>query len=125
MRKWVVIVIILIVAFLSYNYIYQDHRDIKREKSEYVLTSIDISNEFEINPSVSETKYLNKTIEISGTISEINNTEITLDNKVFCQFSNTLKNTIKTNQTIKIKGRFIGFDSLLEEIKLDQCNIIN
>ena len=48
MRKWVVMVIILIVAFLSYNYIYQDHRDIKREQSEYVLTSIDISNEFEI-----------------------------------------------------------------------------
>lgn len=124
MRKWIVLLIIIIVTFLGYHYIYQDHRDIESETAEFTLTAEDITNEFEINPSDAESKYLNKTIIISGIITELNSNQITLNDKVFCQL-NSATNILKTNQKVTLKGRFIGYDNLLEEIKLDQCYIIN
>jgi hypothetical protein len=30
---------------------------------------------------------------------------------------------LKVNDSVTVKGRCIGFDDLLEEIKLDQCTI--
>ena len=125
MQKRLILVFIIIIIFVfGYKYIYHDHRNIQKEKSEFYSTAISLSNEFAINPVASEKKYLNKTIEIIGTISDVTNQSITLDNKVFCQFKNTLTDTIKINTKTNIKGRCIGYDDLLEEIKFDQCNLI-
>ncbi|MCB0462329.1 MAG: hypothetical protein R2816_01025 [Flavobacteriaceae bacterium] len=125
MRKWIAIIVILvIVAFLSYHYIYQDHRDIESETAVFTITAKDITNEFEINSSDAETKYLNKTIVISGIITELSSNQITVNDKVFCQLVKTT-NVLKPNQKVTLKGRFIGYDNLLDEIKLDQCYIIN
>lgn len=125
-KKWFfILLIIIIAAIIGYNYIYQDHRTIEDETAEFVLTSQVISNEFSLNTKSAETKYLNTTIEVSGLVSEINSNDITLDDTVFCQFSEALKASIKENSNIKIKGRVIGYDDLLEQVKLDQCTIIN
>ena len=124
MRKWIALLIIVIVTFLGYHYIYQDHRDIESETAAFTFTAEDITNEFEINPSDAESKYLNKTIIISGIITELNSNQITVNDKVFCQL-NKATNILKTHQEVTLKGRFIGYDNLLEEIKLDQCYIIN
>ena len=77
MRKWIILIVIMIVAYLAYNYIYQDHRDIQNEDAEFTVIASDISNEFEVNPSASEAKYLNKTIIVSGEVSEANSNQIT------------------------------------------------
>lgn len=127
MRKyWIFIAIVILVsAVIGYNYVYKDHRNIEGEKAQYSLTAQQIHSEFMDDLDVSQKKYLNKTIEISGLVSEMNDTEITLEDKVFCQFSQQItKKDIQLNSKITVKGRFIGFDDLLEQIKLDQC-IIN
>jgi cell division protein FtsL len=123
MRKWIILLIFLVIAIIGYNYIYQDHRSIENENAEFVLTSDNLSNEFVINSVEAEQKYLNKTIEVSGLVSELNKNNLTLDGKLFCQFTNEINAQLKQN--LKIKGRFIGYDDLLEQIKLDQCTIIN
>ncbi len=87
MKKWFIIILICVIGFFGYKYVYQDHRNIANESSVYKITALEISNEFEINPISSENKYLNKTIEISGKISDKNSQNITIDDKVFCQFS--------------------------------------
>jgi len=110
------------MAVLAYNYIYQKHRDIKSESAEFTVVALDIANEFAMDPSVSEQKYLNKTIEVHGAITEQNDYDLTLDDKVFCQFSSKIKG-VKSNK-IKVKGRFIGYDDLLGQVKLDQCSIL-
>lgn len=127
MRKYLIlIVIIVLAAFIGYNYLYKDHRNIEGENAQYSLTAHQIHSEFNIDPIVSQNKYLNKTIEISGNVSEINENEITINDMVFCQFSEkTIQQEIKLNSKITIKGRFIGYDDLLEQIKLDQCIINN
>ena len=125
MRKYWILIAIVVIAFLGYNYLYKEHRNIESENARFSLTAQEIHLEFNNDPVVSQNKYGNVTIAISGHVSEINETEITIDDKVFCQFSEqiTQKET-PLNSKITIKGRFIGYDDLLEQIKLDQC-IIN
>ncbi|MFD1163536.1 MULTISPECIES: OB-fold protein [Hwangdonia] len=125
-RNWFFLIVLLILcAFMGYQYIYQDHRDIETEKAEYTTTPQSISDEFKQDALKSEKKFLNKTIEILGIVTEVNQNNITLNDLVFCQFNDMLNQSIKINTTLKVKGRCIGYDDLLEQVKLDQCTIIN
>ncbi|MEW4924734.1 hypothetical protein [Algibacter sp. 2305UL17-15] len=120
-------ILLIIVGIFLYNYIYQDHRDVKAETPEFVVNSNDLISQFSNNSEEAEKKFLNKTIQVSGLVTEISNEKtIVIDNSIFCQFKNPIPpNTAVLNKSIVIKGRCIGFDDLLEEIKLDQCSIIN
>ncbi|MCL6294432.1 OB-fold protein [Jejuia spongiicola] len=124
-RNWLILLIFLALsAIIGYQYIYQDHRNIETEKAEFALTSQTISDEFKLDVLKSEKKYLNQTIEISGTITEVNKNDLTLNDIVFCQFNTSVNQSIKVNSAVKIKGRCIGYDDLLEQVKLDQCTFI-
>lgn len=124
MRKYWILIAIVIIAIVGYNYLYKDHRNIESEKVQFSLTAQQIHSEFKNDIDLSQDKYLNKTMEISGLVSEKNETEITIDDKVFCQFSKKItKQGIQPHSKITVKGRFIGYDDLLEQIKLDQCII--
>ncbi|WP_370478223.1 OB-fold protein [Tamlana flava] len=125
MKKWLILVVFIIAGISIYAYLNKNHRDIASEASSFNLSSEKLIAEFSINPIDSEQKYLNKTIEVSGLMTNLNPDNLTLNDKVFCQFSNEIRQTPSNNSQIIIKGRFIGYDDLLEEIKLDQCTIIN
>jgi hypothetical protein len=127
MRKKIIFILISfgILTFAVYNYIYQDHRNIESEDVEFELQSADIIREFALTPENSSKRYLDKTVVVVGLLSEINLQNITLDNAVFCQFTDTISMTKKINDRIKIKGLFIGYDDLLEQVKLNQCSIID
>ncbi|RIA08345.1 putative nucleic acid binding protein [Flavobacteriaceae bacterium MAR_2010_72] len=121
MRKWIILIALLVLGIFAYNYIYQEHRNIQDETPEFVVTAVELSKEFSNDPKASERKYLNKTIVINGIITEQNENDLILNPNIFCQF----EQKITTNDTVvQIKGRVIGYDDLLEEIKLDQCNIL-
>ena len=123
-RKRIILIAILLLAFAGYKYIYQEHRDIQKEAAEFVLASTTIANDFSQNTTEAEKKYLNKTIEISGVVTEINQKDLTLNNRIFCQFNDTRNNTLNINDSITIKGRCIGYDDLLELVKIDQSTVI-
>ncbi len=104
---------------------FQNHRDIQTEQTDFKLTSRTLKASFLNSTAQSEAKFLNKTIEISGSITELNKEDITLDNSVFCSFQKAIANpSIMLKSRTKVKGRVIGFDDLLEQVKLDQCTII-
>lgn len=117
------LLILAIIGVVGYNYIYQDHRNIEKETAEFSMTALEVANLFKENAANAEQKFLNKTIEVTGNVSDYNKTEITIDNQVFCQFLEPINET-QLNGNIKIKGRVIGYDDLLEQVKLDQCSII-
>lgn len=124
MRKRIGILTVLVIALIiGYSYINQSHRDIENENAEFNVNAIDIASYFSENTSLAETKYLNTTIAAKGNITEVNSNSITLSDKVFCQFTKALDTTLKNNTTVNIKGRVIGYDDLLEQVKLDQCSI--
>ena len=120
------IAIIGVVFFSIYNYIYQNHRDIQSEKAAYTLKAVDLAKAFLDNEEEATVKYLNKTIEIEGNLSGINATSVTVDNVIFLAIeeNESLPASHLLNTVIHIKGRCIGYDSLLEEVKLDQSSLI-
>lgn len=125
MRNKVIFIflVLIVVLFVAYRYVYKDHRDIAAENGVYVTTAKAIFSEFQKSEVNANTKYLDKTIEITGTISGVDfeAKSIVIDEKLFATFKDKIPETFQPNSKIKIKGRFIGYDVLLEELKMDQC----
>ena len=127
-RKWIYPLLILLVAgfIIGYNYIYQDHRNIKSEKAAFTLSADFLIQDFKSNEETATSKYLNQTIEVRGKLTAIEDASIVLDQVVFFALSEneTPPKSSQLQSEIRVKGRCIGFDSLLEEVKLDQASII-
>ena len=69
--------------------------------------------------------WFQEVIEIEGNITSIEKDGIIINSNIYCQFENPLLlEDLKGNMLINIKGKMIGFDELLMEIKLNQCIII-
>nr|WP_053970568.1 hypothetical protein [Mangrovimonas sp. ST2L15] len=124
MKKIIVVIVLVVIGIASYFYVSKNHRNIAKEEATYQFTAEELASQFAINPDQSESKYLNQVIEVSGTISEANELELVLDHAVVCLFQNS-PNLPSKNKILTLKGRFIGYDNLLEQLKLDQCIIIN
>lgn len=126
-KKIIVFIFILLAIMLAvYLYTYKDHRDIASEQGSFSVAATTLFTEFKSNEQNASVKYLDKTIDVSGNISTIDSKSksIVINEKLFVLFTNQIPETIKINTPIKIKGRFIGYDELLEEMKMDQCVII-
>lgn len=127
MKKKLLIVcfFVIITAVLIYNYVYKSHRDISNEKESFAISVIDLKNDYRKNDSLANAKYLDKTIVIYGKITSLDlaNRLLSVDTSL----SAIMKESgvsINLNDSIKLKGRFIGYDDLLEEFKMDECSVI-
>ncbi len=115
------IVVVGTIAFAGFNYVmYGGARNLSDEETAFAVTSKNITNEFATNIEVSNKKYLEKAIAIKGTITKITGKEVIIDNSIICNLKD-LDGTIQENQVITIKGRVVGYDDLMGELKLDQC----
>jgi hypothetical protein len=122
-KKILLFVFTLCLFFLGYNYLFPDHRTINQEEALFNVEASILFDEFIDNSKQAEYKYLNQTITVSGVITSFNTENIMINNEIFCKFDNIV-NKININDSIVVKGRCIGYDELLEEIKLDQCSIV-
>ena len=91
---------------------------IQSKQVAFTGTAAEFSPKFQENA----TDWLNRVVVLEGVVTSKDENGITLNNQVYCQFSVTQK-IVVAQQTLKIKGRFIGYDDLLNELKLDQCII--
>ncbi|WP_281238929.1 OB-fold protein [Flavobacterium praedii] len=116
---------LVLLGFTSYNYVmHGGARDLASEDTAYSVSSKSIIEEFVSNIETSNSKYLEKPIAISGTITAITGREVIIDNSIICNLKNP-DISITKNQNVTIKGRVIGYDDLMLELKLDQCFVIN
>jgi hypothetical protein len=125
MKKLIILVIACIIGgYFVYKYIMTSgERNLETENSAFVVSSSTIYEEFVKNTELANSKYLNKAIEISGKVTAVENSLVTLNGKISCLLQTNEK--VDLNTSIVIKGRVTGYDDLLEELKLDQCIIIN
>jgi hypothetical protein len=124
MKKTVIAFLVLIVVMLvAYKYMYHDHRDISNEKPLFSITVNELLKDFLADENKANKKYLDKSITIKGKITNIDlsNKTLVLDEKVFVIL--TVSKNVSINNEVSIQGRLIGYDSLLEEIKIDQAQI--
>ena len=119
----IVLIIVVIFGFSIYKYVYKDHRDVSSEEASFKITLADLKADFEKNDSLANTKYLDKAIAIYGEVTslDLETNEIIVDSNL----SATIKGkvNVKKGDKVTVKGRFIGYDDLLEEYKMDNCVI--
>lgn len=125
-----IILILLSIFFITaiglYFYTYQNHRNISTEKAAFTLTLSKLQSEFAKNDSLFNAKYADKTIEIYGKVTSVDlqNQSLMLDDKIVIGFENPISIAIKISDTTHIKGRYVGYDDLLDEFKIDQAIIV-
>lgn len=127
MKKIVIAIIVVFGILIAvYLYLFQNHREISTETAQFIVSSKIFNNEFKINNVEANKKYLDKTIQLSGqlTFYDAKAKNLIIDNNVFATFLTNDKTTPKIGSIIKIKGRFVGYDDLLEQYKMDQITII-
>ncbi|CAL2089993.1 hypothetical protein [Tenacibaculum sp. 190524A05c] len=118
-KKLILVSIIVLAGFFTYNYVFQEAET--TEDIEVVFTGSSKDLISKINEG---TTYTSKAVLIEGKISTINDEGIVIDESVFCQFTNPeTVQQLKQNQSVKVKGIIIGYDDLLNELKLNQCII--
>ena len=116
----VVLIILLIGGISLYKYTYQEHKNIESSNVDFKITALELSLDFGLDAEKASEKYVNKVIVVSGDVSELNPVSVMLNSVVLCYFTNETEQ-VKQGSLI-IKGRCIGYDDLLEVVKLDQCS---
>ena len=113
------IMVLILTAIGLYYYAYKDHRDIATEGAVYTDTAVALNDSIVQNNEA----FLNQTLAVSGVVTFVDDTTITLDDALVAQFEN--RPEIQLNQQLTIKGRCIGYDDLFEVVVLDQSTIID
>jgi tRNA_anti-like len=128
MKKKIFILVILLIGLLTcaYFYVYQDHKDVAAASADFTISVADLQREFMENDSLATLKYQDKVVELSGIITavEVPSKSIVIDEKLFAVFDAAIPSEVKNKDKVTIKGRFLGYDELLEEFKIDQVSLV-
>ncbi|WP_298224572.1 hypothetical protein [Flavobacterium sp.] len=115
------LLLVIAIGVAGYNYVmHGGGRDLSEEAPQFTVTSQAIAAEFTTNTALANTKYLEKAVAVKGIVTHKKANEVIIDDSIVCTLKNP-DNGIKVNQTVTLKGRVVGFDDILQEIKLDQC----
>lgn len=130
MKKIIVFLIVLfiIIAIAGYFYLYQDHRDVSTTDAVNSFKSSNLVEIFQDADQENDKLILDQVILVSGIATSNSSGSVTLDNKIFIELDSknykTSNYVINKNQSYTIKGRCLGYDDLLDEVKIDQAVII-
>jgi hypothetical protein len=124
-KKFRIIVLSIVVTgltvFTGYHYVMNGGaRNLSTEETAFTVSSKSITKEFATNIDLSNKKYLEKAIAIKGTITQINGSQVIIDDSIICNLKD-FDSSILKNQVVTLKGRVVGYDDLMGELKLDQC----
>jgi hypothetical protein len=119
----------ILTALILYN---KKHPDTAKAKPDFVVTATALQKAFEDNEATASTRYINKILEVRGTIVSITtadstNTNISLKtgsdiSSVICTFRKITNFTkFKTGDEITLRGECSGF---LMDVLLNNCAVI-
>ncbi|WP_394746685.1 OB-fold protein [Spongiimicrobium salis] len=119
------ILVVLAIGGFVYNYTFNSkHRDIANEEATATLSAKELFANFQNNESLATTNYLDNVIEINGNITNVEEDEVVLNDQIQVRFNAGAMSEVKEG-VITIKGRCVGYDELLEMVKIDQATVIN
>ncbi len=114
----------LLIILIGYGYFYlnQSHRNIQEEEVKYTVTSSELEESFRrFGP---KTKMADQVIQTKGRITALDEKSLTLDKKVEVRFLKKLPAGLEIGREVSIKGRCVGYDDLLEVVRVDQAILI-
>ena len=125
-----IVILLLIGAAVAWRLYNKPHMGVANIETDMRMSAADLYNDFQRDETLANKKYLNKVIEVSGNVSEIQNVNgsqiILLSSTgdmggVSCQLTNDENNkklTIKKSTTITVKGKCSGY---LMDVNLVDC----
>jgi hypothetical protein len=139
MKKWIILLAgsllgIAVAGMFVYKAFNKPHRDIAAAKTDYSLTADELYDEFEADETAANDKYLDKVIEVRGTIEDVslNNAGaavymLSAENALLGGISATLTETATSvpdseGETVILKCRCTG--KLMDVILVD-CSVKN
>ena len=129
-RKQAIILGLFVFAILLGVVVYQytfntAHRNIANEDATVTLSVDEFYLAFENDEALATTNYLDKVVETKGEITLVEDNAIVLNNRVQVSFKSEEILNLQKGTSLIIKGRCIGYDELLEMVKVDQAIVIN
>ncbi len=124
MRKiWIVaVVLVLAGAGLGYRYLYHDHRRVEEQDAAYTIGVAPLEQKFLSDAGKANATYADKIIVVSGKITALEPglRVLTIDGKLSVQYDPTHR-AFNVGDAVRVKGRFVGYDDLLGELRMDQA----
>ena len=120
---------IVATGYFIYN---KPHRDILAEKARFSLSLVEMNEEFLADEDAAYEKYFNQVVEISGIAVSIDEKEnerydVVIKSQGIIANGELIDSNVQPakliEQKVLLKGLFIGYDNLLEEIKLSECSM--
>jgi hypothetical protein len=128
------VLFIAVSAILAALYLYNlKHTDMAKAKPDFVLSATVLQKAFEENETSASTRFINKIIEVSGTIASVNtgkNNILTISLKTESDISSVIctfpaiadPSKFKTDDEITLRGECSGF---LMDVLLNNCAVVN
>ncbi len=124
-NKTVFIIISIVILSVGVISVYQYISCSPKKTVEIAPVYTGNANEFNYLVTDNLSHWISKIVQITGKVTQVNEDGILLNGTIYCQFEDIHDlQSITENQNIVIKGKLVGFDELLMEIKLNQCIII-
>lgn len=119
------VLLVLVVAGIGgYFYIYQSHKSLDDMEVVYTGSAQEFQSKMEASADA-WSKEGDKVIELTGIITAKDVKGISVDDNFYFQLEEGTKTDgLAEDQKIRIKGRIIGYDDLLGELKLDKAIIL-
>lgn len=115
------LLVIAILAVISYNYLYQDHRDVAASEAVESFSTSELIKLFTDADSKNDLKALDQVIALTGSVTQVNEGQIIMDDQIFVEIEDFTG--VEVQQQITIKGRCLGYDDLMGEVKIDQATM--
>lgn len=117
-----IVLLILIGGYSTLNYVYKPHKTLEDREVKFTGSIDAFAKKVSIDPS----RWQDVVVELSGKVTSIDDNGFTMNDNAFFQLEDTsaLVN-VKKEKALTVKARMIGYDDLLEELKLDQAKISN
>jgi len=127
-KKMIIVFLVLIVGIICSVYFYTfhgKHRDIAQEEATEKFYAPALLSNFIKQDNVPN-KLVDHVIEVRGVLTSNENSTVVLNGMVQVDFAKIPNTPLKTGEDIVVKGRCVGYDELLEVVKIDQATrIIN
>lgn len=119
-----IIAMIFLIALYTKQYLYGAHRDIATEETTMELSAQALATEFISNQEEASKTFLDKVITVYGKKTAQESMSIVLADQVQANLLNDHPIDFSKGEVLYLKGRIIGYDELLEMVKIDQATQI-
>lgn len=118
--------LLALVGFIAWVYVYtfhSKHRTIAEEQATAEFQAPELLYAFTRSGS-DITTYADQVILVTGDVTSADETTIVLNGMVQVNLLPAIQPPVEKGRTLTLKGRCVGYDDLLEVVKIDQATLL-